>query len=530
MRRSSRNMRFAVVALALGLVGAACGDDDEEPDASSPNTGSDEGEAPSDPGDDEEEWVLRVALAQEVPLTPDGPPNPDNRTAIYGNVNEPLIDFADDGSLVGRLATDWEFVDDTTIRFNLREGVTFHNGEPFNADAVVFSANRVRDPELAPGLAGSLRDIASVEVVDEYTVDLKLSRPFPEVETRLPTLLMMPPEHTASSATALLDEPVGTGPYMAESRSAEELVLVKNPDYWDGESEGPDRVEISFRPDPASRVAALAAGEIDIARELPVDLAEQVDSVITSPPNIKNSLILNPYREPTNDPRVRAAIIAAIDSEGIREAIFPDPYSEPGGCQIGHAGTFGYTEGLPDQEYDPDLARELLAEAGAEGVTLTFQHNPQIAAGMDEAVQIIVSQLREVGFEVDLQVLDPQTYIDTMVQGDIYTRGHVVVSNFRQEGSVARAYDVYLQPLGQATVDGFPHEEYPDFATTLAESLLVQDRDERAEAFAEINEIVCESDAYVFLWAPDEINGVADGISYPPRTDTGIRFVDVVRD
>ncbi len=286
------------------------------------------------------------------------------------------------------LAESWDISEDSlTWTFKLREGVTFHDGTPFNAEAVVFNFNRWKnttDPyhfpeqvfEYYEAMWGGFDDasiITSVEAVDEYTVKFTFS----EVTTVLPNLAMT--MFTIHSPTAIQEygadygtPDVGyvcTGPFeFVEWVSGDHITLQRYPDWW-GEVVG-NVEEIVIRPivDPAARFAALQAGEIDAYFGATPEDIEAVEGnpdiqILRRPPLVNGYLAFNWRVKELRDPRVREAIALAINRQAIADAFFggagivANQWLPPG--QIGHD-----EEALPGFEYNPDRARELLAEAG----------------------------------------------------------------------------------------------------------------------------------------------------------------------
>jgi peptide/nickel transport system substrate-binding protein len=190
---------------------------------------------------------------------------------VYGNIIEPLIALNADGSIEPRLATEWEFIDPTRLRFKLREGVTFHDGTPFNAEAVKFTWDRALfsdPPGRWQGLAGP---IAAVEVVDEYTVDIVSSVPYG------PLLLTATMVYTGVVSPAAVEQygeaygrnPVGTGPFkFVEWQTNDHITLEANEDYWRGRP-ALDRVIFRVIPEDGARMLALRAGEVDMVLNPP---------------------------------------------------------------------------------------------------------------------------------------------------------------------------------------------------------------------------------------------------------------------
>ncbi|MYI41563.1 MAG: hypothetical protein F4063_06465, partial [Chloroflexi bacterium] len=244
---------------------------------------------------------------------------------VLANVVESLTTNNDDMELTPLLATDWSQSDDgLTWTFNLREGVSFSNGDAMTSADVVFSMNRILNPDTGSGRVAAVGGPGTVwEAVDDYTVTVTT----PDPNAILPTLL-------ASRATAIVhpdsvDEngvivvPIGTGPFIIEDLDGTiSMTLVKNENYWQGGLPMLDAVEITVIQEDAAREAALLGGEVDfitaVAPQAVQALQDNPDiNVLVSPALAYKYIGLNLMREPLNDHRVRQAIAYAINREDL---------------------------------------------------------------------------------------------------------------------------------------------------------------------------------------------------------------------
>ncbi len=346
---------------------------------------------------------------------PNGPQLP-FLTAVYDS----LIGREADGTLVPRLAETWGYLDDgTTFELVLRDDVTFADGAAFDADAVVANLERLR--ELAGANAPFGAQIAAVSAVDPTTVHIELNAFSPTIANDLSLVVGMVISPDALDAPDLDRNPVGTGPYryVAEDSIEGELrVFELNPDYWDPTAQPADRIEIREILDAAARLNALEAGEIDFTTILSpqVQQAEAVGLSVVGQTDLYWSLTVLD-REGTlvpefGDVRVRHALAHAIDQEAIVDAVFfgqgaasDQPYP---------AGRLGHADGLDEVfPYDAERARELLAEAGAEGLAFDAPALPFMVPYM-EALQAF---FRDVGVEMTIDVLQPGTLATAALEG-----------------------------------------------------------------------------------------------------------------
>jgi len=329
------------------------------------------------------------------------------------------------------LAESWEVSDDGLVyTFHLRPGVTFHDGTPVNAEAVKFSFERQIDPEHPyhdtgefPYAEFTLGVIDAIEVVDDLTVRITLK------ETFAPFLANMA-MHAAAlvSPTAVMrygrdfgEHPVGAGPYRFVSwQRGVEVILEANPDYWRG---APQVERLIFRPiiEDQARLAALEAGEIDLAVNLPPDdlprLRQDPRFTFAEQPGMHTwYVVFNVTKEPFDDPRVRQAVAHAIDRDAIVQAIL----GGTGETAVNFLPpvVWSYTDDVATYPYDPERARQLLAEAGyPNGFSVEFWV-PESGSGMQQSVAmgtVIQDFLARVGIDVTIQQFEWGTYLDRVI-------------------------------------------------------------------------------------------------------------------
>jgi peptide/nickel transport system substrate-binding protein len=340
---------------------------------------------------------------------------------------EELVRFDPNGVLVPWLAVSWDFIDDTTWVFNLREGVKFTDGEPFNADVVIYNIDRIRNHPMSQ-FKVRVAHIASATALDEYTLQLKTDMPFPILPNYLANCAMVSPNYvTEKGDDYIANHPIGTGPYtFVEWVKDDHLTLEVNEDYW---GDKPAYERVIFKPIPvgATRVAALLSGEVDVIEAPPVfDLARieaRDDLRVERRASLRVIfLVLDVGRAmggeaPENSPgieagepnplldvRVRKAMYHAINMDDIRDYVMQGcsyPWSQPMAEAV-----FGYNPDVERLPYDPQLAKQLLTEAGyPDGfkIRLDCPNNRYIN---DQAIgEAIVGQLAEVGIEVELNAV-----------------------------------------------------------------------------------------------------------------------------
>lgn len=318
------------------------------------------------------------------------------------------------------LATGWRYLNQNTLRFTLRHGVTFQDGEPFNAAAVKYTFDRLLGPLGQKGAQYfQYKTIKTVKVVDPYTVDFITSSPDPVLITKLAGYgaMIVPPQYIKKHGDSYFaTHPIGTGAFMVTKYvPTSEVDLVANPHYWRG---APRMKHLIYRfiPEDATRLAELQTGHIDIMQKVAIGQIAVIKKAsglqlypIGSP--TVEGIFLNPRIAPTNDVRVRQAINFAIDRGSIIKDILNGYGKEVSTWQS--ALSFGNDPSLSPYPYDPTKAKALLTEAHFTGTpALNF-----VIDGTDsvfkQVAEVVVAELQQVGFTVNLQTVDPTVLYNT---------------------------------------------------------------------------------------------------------------------
>ena len=362
-RTVRRRHAFAAVIAVLTLAMAACSGATDVAGGGSGGGGATEaGQAAA--GDD----TIRI-VQPDSPASVDPCESSRSETGrlLRGNITEALTDLdLGTGELGPSLATEWEETSPTTWEFTLREGVEFHNGEPFNADAVAQWITRIINPEANCYILGNVIDVDAVEsasAIDDLTVEIVLTRPDPILPLRFSFVDIGAPMEDPMTKTM---EPIGTGPYRFVSWSpGQPLVIERSDTYW-GEQPDVAGVEYVFRDESSVRAAMASAGEVDIATAIgpqDADMPGAITYVVTETLYYRIDVGIPPL----DDVRVRRAINHAVDRQGLIDAVYAG-HGEPAHAIV-YPTVSGYNEDVT-WEYDPELARELLAEAEADGVAI----------------------------------------------------------------------------------------------------------------------------------------------------------------
>jgi peptide/nickel transport system substrate-binding protein len=436
------NPRIRLLAMAIALVPAlvvACG--------SAPTALP----TPLDQGPTQETGPIAGGkIVYGLTLSPSGiDPHIDASSELgipLSSVYDTLVYQDLDGTFVPGLAERWEFSDDGLVyTFYLRRDVTFHDGTPFNAEAVQFNLDRIADPDTGSRKAvGMLGPYDRTEIVDEYTVKVHFREPYaPFLDSASQVYLgMASPAAVEKWGADYQLHQVGTGPFVfVEYVPNDHLTLVRNPDYnWAPQvysHNGPaylDEIEFRFYVDPSVRAPALESGEADVMGEVPPQDAARLegneDFVLHRVPVPGQPLqfFLNTERPPTDDPRVRQALLYAADRQAIVSTIFLD-YSPVAYGPLGSA-TMGYDPAVEGMyAYDPEEASRLLEEAGwidangdgvrdREGQPLELNAILMTWGYLSEVGQMLQAQYRAVGIDLKTQTVAFPAAVEAAGEGE----------------------------------------------------------------------------------------------------------------
>lgn len=476
-----------------------------------------------------------LVIAQTV-----DPPNldPFNTTApymsVFAQICEPLMywDSDADGNAVikPRLATEWNWVDDTTLEFKLREGVQFSNGEPFNAESAKFSLEQLFAAfNYSQWLADLLKEI---QVVDDNTVRVVLNKPAGYLTSvmAMGSFQVEPKDFAARGVDAFNQSPVCTGPWtLQEHVKDSHITLAANPNYWGGT---PKFKTITYRiiPDDAARVAALEAGEIDIAPNIPHSAADRIASnsalELVSIPSLRqfgtHFDVDNPKAEPLKDARVRLALNLAIDRETMCKQLFSGRCTPMQGQFLSKFHS-GFNPDLEIYPYDPERAKELLAEAGyPDGFEVDYTYTVGRYPLDKQAGEAMAAYLRAIGLTVNESAVDfPEWARQFDAKPRQTTALYTVGFLFAQDG--------YLANLSYVPGKRFRTSVMPaGFDEAMEKAGQVANEAERIKLIQEAEAATNAEPFAVYLYSIDDLYGVQDWVEgFAPRPDQTIRLTDM---
>jgi peptide/nickel transport system substrate-binding protein len=524
----------------LGLTAAACGSDDDEatsgstggtaattaqsapgateaapadtsaaPDTAAPETGAPDTAAPAAGG------TITIALGSEPTsldphLVDDG-----GERAINDNIYETLLARTPEGELVPGLATDMPTqVDDTTWEFSLREGVTFHDGTAFNADAVVATVERMVGLVEAGATDndGFFSSLTGAEKVDDTTVRVMTAEPDGVLPARMYWLKIVAPG--AKDVEDLSNEPNGTGPYKFVSREqAVNIVLEANTDYW-GDAPAIGSVTYEFVSEGGTRLAGLKSEKYDLITNLPPQDVDQAPKAANIQGQENPVIILDADEGITADVNVRKALNLAVDKEAIAEQVYGG-YAVVVKGQLLSPSILGHNETLEPYAYDPDEAKRLIEEAGVAGETITLVGESSGRWLNDrELVEAVASYWTAAGLEVDLQTPEFGSYLDVLFDRE-NREDAIFVSSSNDLLDPSRQLNTYYQSGGIGASN--TNEE---LAELVSQGQAELDADARETTYEEAVKIAYDEAYFVWLVSNEDLYGLSERLQWTPRVDS----------
>lgn len=488
--------RFAALLLALAMTMslAACGGGSKgTSDSSKPS----EGASSAAQAENKKTDLVIAVSAEAVTLDPQGGWD-GNSLIVMRQLYNGLIKYDDNMEIVGDLAESWDFTSDTSVTFKLKQGVKFHNGEELKAEDVVYSIERARASAKVKSFTAN---IESVVADDDYTVTITTSIPYAPLMSNLchSANYIVSKKAAEEAGDNFSMSPVGTGAFKFVSwDSGDKITLVRNDEYFANEVL-PTSLTFKYMSEGASRTIALETGEVDVVNTVAAADAARVEEsqdltlVASVTPKIEY-LSMNQKTTPFANQLVRQAVNYAIDRESLN-IVATSGYSEVTDSVMSSA-IKGYTEDVTHYEYNPEKAKELLAEAGyPNGFTTNIVVGTE--ARNTEAV-LIQSNLHDVGIEMAITQLDSTAALEAINNGQ---------------------YDMFLQSYNNTTGDPDTslymlfHSSVPASSgnrsfTNIPEvdDLLTQGRSEidaskRLELYKQIQQILTDQAVWVPLYS-----------------------------
>jgi peptide/nickel transport system substrate-binding protein len=448
---------------------------------------------------------------------------------IAGHIFNGLVKFdKNSSSIIGDLAESFYFENNTTLIFNLRKNVTWHDGVKFTAKDVEFTYNTLISPKISSPYSAGFRFVSDVKALDEYTIQVKYKQPyFKALETWMMGII---PEHILKSEENLMSapfntNPIGTGPYkLYQLEHSKNIILVANENYFEGK---PKIEKISFHviADPMTRFLMLKSTDLDIGGVEPMAYERQLNQEFFNKFNIYEDISrsytylgFNLRLKKFQNPKIRKALSLAINREELVKILFFKHGQVCTGPFLPRTKAFNAEVKAPKQNIQ--RAKELLKEAGYD------ENNPfefEIATSNSSSIrpyaaQILQHQLKQAGVVVKLRVMEWQAFLNMIVFPNKFD---TVLLGW----SLSPTPDPYMlwhsdnDKAGSFNLTGYNN---PVMDKMIEESQKIVDRDKLAQIWQKMFKIIVDDNPYLFLYIPNSITAVNKEIKNVEQTPSGI--------
>ncbi|QND45705.1 ABC transporter substrate-binding protein (plasmid) [Rhizobium lusitanum] len=432
------------------------------------------------------------------------------------------------GQYVGNLATSWSWVDSTTLELTLRQGVKFHNGEPFDADDVVYTLNYMIDPKNGAKNTVATSWIKQAVKIDQFKVRIITNGPFPAaLEYLAGPVIIQPNEYYAAVGPAgVATKPIGTGPYKVVSvEPGKHYVLKRNDDYFAAAKPKAkvETIDIRTIPDINTQMAELFNGTIDLVWQVPSDQADKMAGrgnfqVLNAPTMRVGYLSLDAAgrsgtKNPMTDVRVRQAVYHAINRDGIVKALMK------GTTEVINSACspsqFGCATDVASYSYDPDKAKALLAEAGyPNGFEIDFY------AYRDRPLaEAMIGMLAEVGIKANLKYLQYAALREKRIKEGVPMSFLTWGSN-----SIADASAITSEFFTMGGEDDARDKSLSDLLEKADSSV---DPAERKTLYKQALSTIADKAYWVPLWNYSTNYIMSKDVSFTPTPDELVRFYEI---
>jgi glutathione transport system substrate-binding protein len=416
MKAKAKRWSLLALIAIMAFVFAACSSSSNNTSSSggnSANTGSSSGSSNTGSGSTSKDSITIAINQNFLTLDPHNTSDTHSITAVR-TMYEGLVGFDENMNVVPLLAENWDVSEDGLVyTFHLRSGIKFHDGADFNAEAVKLNIERAMNPDNNVRFSRFFTKVASIETPDANTIVITMSEPYAPFLNKMAMFLIISPNALGNAEKLAQGVAAGTGPYkFVQWVSGDRLDLERNDEYW---GEGPKVSKVTFKPVPenGARMAMLQTGEADFIYPFPTEQVEKAEGdanivLDRTDSTIARYVTLNILKKPFDDIRVRQALNHAIDKDAYIKVVKSGLGTYLSSTMS--AKTQYYSE-QPLYEYNPEKAKQLLAEAGyPDGfkVTLWGESESETVKGM----QFIAQQLAEIGVEVEVQAYEGATLGD----------------------------------------------------------------------------------------------------------------------
>ncbi len=437
---------------------------------------------------------------------------------VIDQMFDPLVRYSDDFKFEPALATSWEQLDDKTWKFNLRKDVKFHDGSALTSADVKYSFERILDPALKSKQADYVASVDHVDAPDPNTAIIKLKEPNAAFLARVTMVYVVPKAYVEKvGPQAFATKPIGTGAYkFVEWVKDDHVSMAANPQYYLGE---PKIKNVVFKPIPeaSTRISALRAGTVDLITNFPPDQIpavekdskvriETIDSVRTA------FITLNTRQKPLNDVRVRLALNYGVNTDDIIKNLFKGMVKRENGPFSPYV--FGYNKDIKPFPYDPQKAKQLLAEAGyPNGLELKLE-TPIGRTLLDkEASEALATEWAKIGVKVTVDAKAFDIYWADFLGKKMQNMAYVSL------GSTIPDLDYGLGLHWDGKRRGLYYST-PEMDKLIDDGRWTSDQTKRAQIYQQVTtKLQSEDVPQVWLWTFKDIYGVSNRLNWKPRPD-----------
>lgn len=508
---------FIASFLALSMM-AGCG--------SAANSGGAAGGDGSAAGGGAAKDNLIVAITGEPRSLDPFSSNDNHSTTIQGQLYDTLFVQNEKYEVVPSLVNEYSWVDDTTLNLTIKDGVKFSDGTDLTVNDVLFTINRGYDSEYLTWIVENI-DAANTKILEDgKTLEVKMKTPKADQLAAFCFLYIVSEKAVTTEGYDPEGAPIGSGPFtLSKQVKGDRIELVKNENYWNG---APKYTTLIFRiiTEAASRTIEIESGGVDIIYNvLPTDipiLESAAGVVIHRAQNFSLNFIgFNCTREPFTNTKVRQAITYAVDKAALVDAV----YGATGSVATGPISSviWGYSPDVMQYTYDVEKAKALLAEAGFPdgfSTSITISDSQQRI----DTAEILQNQLKAVGIDLKVNVLENATYLDKIVANDfdMFALGWTTTTGDADYG----LYETFH--TGMPTWSNTTQYSNPELDKYLDAGRATVDEAARKEAYLQAQKILVEEAPEIYLWNGEEILAARDNVKGLMLSPSGRHTFDTV--
>ncbi len=471
--------------------------------------------------------TLTIALGTNVnTLDPAQTATVQTDMSVISHLYLSLITRAPDMSLKPELATEWHAVDDLTWRFTLRAGVTFADGEPLDAAAVKWNVDRVLDPNTKSRIRPWFAQVREVAVLSPTELEIRTKEPYPALPAQLSAFYLLPPTWTQGHNPA--NSAMSSGRYELSEFVPGDHIVLKARAGWFGDKPAFDTVVFRVIPEAGTRVASIMAGETDFIAGVPPTEFKRIDDSGTAKAASVDStreafLKFNALKPPFKDNvKLRQALNHAVDRKLISEAIWGGMGSLSR-CQLMSPAYFGFNPDLDTPNYDPELAKKLMAEAGIKPGQLTIEFEVPIGPYLmaQDVAEAIAANLQDIGVDTKIVDMDFGAFMDKQVRA--HDMGQM-------------AYLTYAWPTLDAdgilslfeTGNPYSYWNDPTFDDLIRQGRTTTDPARRIAIYRQATQRLCDQAPVLFLFNQPVTYATSKHVRWQARGDDWLRAWDFI--